>query len=448
MLIDANIFDRYIWAHFDTVVMKKTFLLFPLSLLPFFLQAQFTLSGELRPRGEFRQGYKNFVPDTSEPVVLVSQRMRLNADFRSELFVIRLSLQDVRVWGDAKIKDASGRIGLYEAWGEWLINPMFSVKMGRQVLRYDNLPIFTVSKWGQSGVSHDALVFKVSGHKIKFHTGFAWNNEKELYTNNYYPVDLYKNMLFLWGNRKYNSGLNISLVSVTEGLQKNKSTEILYRTTTGGDFTFRNDSSLLEGGFQAFYQRGKTTAGDKLNSLMIGAKAGYRILPSFSILLAVDYFSGNDLTDTSLQGKTRAFYLPYNASMHGMNGQMDLLDNLPADTQNAGLVALSSTLTWKTSKSGTFQMVYWYFLLAGKYPDPRLLPQVSAADSYLASEIDISYTYKASKDLELQLGYCFMLPSETMKMMKGYFPGAGNTDVRFLQWAYVMVTFTPVFFTR
>lgn len=428
--------------------MKKLFLFYALLFIPFFLQAQFTLSGELRPRGEYRQGYKSFVPDTSEPVALVSQRMRLNADFRSELFIIRLSLQDVRVWGDAKIKDASGRIGLYEAWGEWLIDQRFSVKMGRQVLRYDNLPIFTASNWGQSGVSHDALVFKFSGDKTKLHAGFAYNNDKEIYSNSYYPVDLYKNMFYLWGNHKYSSGINISLLSVTEGIQKNKSTDIFYRTTSGGDLTFKTDSLPFEAGFQAFYQWGKTKAGDKLNALMLGAKAGYRISPRFSVLLAADYFSGNDLTDTSFKGKTRAFYLPYNASMHGMNGQLDLLDNLPSDTHEAGLAALSSTLTWKASQSGTFQMVYWYFLLAGKYPDSRLLPQVRTADSYLASEVDITYTHKVSKDLEIQLGYCFMLPSETMKLLKGFMPGPGNTDIRFPQWAYVMVTFTPVFLTR
>ena len=68
--------------------------------------AQFSLTGEFRPRGEFRHGYKQLADDSlrKDPAILISQRTRLNLNYSADKYKVCLSLQDVRFWGDQVIK--------------------------------------------------------------------------------------------------------------------------------------------------------------------------------------------------------------------------------------------------------------------------------------------------------------------------------------------------------
>ncbi|MFV0539613.1 MAG: hypothetical protein ACK5MZ_00040 [Aestuariibaculum sp.] len=71
------------------------------SIIGFTGFAQLTIDAELRPRFEYRHGYKSLFPDNAEPAAFVSQRTRLNTGFIKDKYSFYLSLQDVRVWGDA-----------------------------------------------------------------------------------------------------------------------------------------------------------------------------------------------------------------------------------------------------------------------------------------------------------------------------------------------------------
>ncbi len=64
------------------------------------LMAQFKLSAELRPRTEYRHGYKTLFTEDDKAAFFTSQRNRLNANYSFEKLKFALSLQDVRVWGD------------------------------------------------------------------------------------------------------------------------------------------------------------------------------------------------------------------------------------------------------------------------------------------------------------------------------------------------------------
>ena len=46
--------------------------------------SQFTVDAQLRPRFEFRHGYKTLFPDDIDPASFVSQRTRLNFGYKSE----------------------------------------------------------------------------------------------------------------------------------------------------------------------------------------------------------------------------------------------------------------------------------------------------------------------------------------------------------------------------
>jgi hypothetical protein len=63
------------------------------------LSAQFSLSAQVRVRGELRDGQGAPLPKGSKPAAFISQRSRLNAGFTGYRLKVGLSLQDVRVWG-------------------------------------------------------------------------------------------------------------------------------------------------------------------------------------------------------------------------------------------------------------------------------------------------------------------------------------------------------------
>ena len=63
------------------------------------LRAQFTFSGQIRTRSEFRDGQGTPSVRDTVPAFFTSQRIRVNFGYAAHRFKIYTSLQDVRVWG-------------------------------------------------------------------------------------------------------------------------------------------------------------------------------------------------------------------------------------------------------------------------------------------------------------------------------------------------------------
>jgi hypothetical protein len=64
------------------------------------LSAQdFKLSGEVRPRTEYRHGFSAPVDDNSEYAFFTDQRTRLNFDFDNDFLTFKGVFQDIRTWG-------------------------------------------------------------------------------------------------------------------------------------------------------------------------------------------------------------------------------------------------------------------------------------------------------------------------------------------------------------
>ena len=61
--------------------------------------AQFSLTGEFRPRTEFNHGYKTLASENQDWSIPTTQRSRLNLMFQKDIVKTKLTLQDVRYWG-------------------------------------------------------------------------------------------------------------------------------------------------------------------------------------------------------------------------------------------------------------------------------------------------------------------------------------------------------------
>ena len=64
--------------------------------------AQFSISAELRPRLEIRNGFRVPSFKDSDAAIFVSQRTRLNIGFQNEKIKLFISPQDIRTWGSEK----------------------------------------------------------------------------------------------------------------------------------------------------------------------------------------------------------------------------------------------------------------------------------------------------------------------------------------------------------
>ena len=64
--------------------------------------AQFSLTGEFRPRTEVSHGYATLADENQDVSAFTSQRTRLNFNFSNEFIRTGIVLQDVRYWGNQR----------------------------------------------------------------------------------------------------------------------------------------------------------------------------------------------------------------------------------------------------------------------------------------------------------------------------------------------------------
>ena len=90
---------------------------------------------QIRPRFEYRNGYKTLLPEGQEGTSQISQRSRLNFNYKQDEFTVKLTLQNTRTWGDVATTSTADKNGVavFEAWAQYDITKKWSARMGRQV---------------------------------------------------------------------------------------------------------------------------------------------------------------------------------------------------------------------------------------------------------------------------------------------------------------------------
>ena len=173
------------------------------AFLTFNASAQLSFSGQLRDRGELRDGYGTLESNANKNAAFVSQRTRLTLNYKSNRLIFQTSVQDVRLWGQdaSTIGNADGsRLGIHEAWAEIILSnkkdtsfkkspfDYFAVKIGRQELAYDDERLLGTADWLQQGRRHDAIVFKLveKGWQVDLGAAFNQNSDAINYNGTYY----------------------------------------------------------------------------------------------------------------------------------------------------------------------------------------------------------------------------------------------------------------------
>ena len=69
------------------------------AIFPNSIIAQLEINAEIRPRTEYRHGYKVLADSSMQHGLFTDQRSRISVNYKNEKYQVYLSLQDVRTWG-------------------------------------------------------------------------------------------------------------------------------------------------------------------------------------------------------------------------------------------------------------------------------------------------------------------------------------------------------------
>lgn len=405
------------------------------TLLIMQVQAQFTLDAELRPRFEYRHGYKTLFPDNVDPAAFVSQRTRLNTAYEIEKLSFYLSLQDVRTWGDVpqlNTADKNG-IGIHQAWGEIQLDPHFFLKVGRQEIVYDDHRIFGNVGWAQQARSHDALLINYHDSKYAINLGFAFNqNEENLTGTTLTTPGTYKSIQYLWTHKEWNK-LSASLLFLNNGLQfidniNSNNNETRYSQTLGTHLNYKANNLKLTSNL--YYQFGKDIANNDLSAYLLSLEGNYTVTAKSTLGLGVELLSGNDNGLTSNQ-KNKAF-TPLYGTNHKFNGLMDYF-YVGNHANNVGLLDIFANAKVGLNEKSNLNFAIHNFSAAAEIgPD---------SEKQLGTELDIVYGYKLQKEIGISAGYSHLFASQGMETIKG------NSDGNTNNWGWIMITINPVLFT-
>jgi len=449
--------------------------LFCLCLLPE-ATAQFTISGQVRPRMELRSGQGTVQVKDTVPALFTSQRTRLNFGYAGHRFKIYASVQDVRVWGQdgssihRTTSDANDGLMLHEAWGEISLIDTgktiknFSLKIGRQELVYDDVRLLGNLDWLQQARRHDAALLKFDHKGWTAHLGLAYNQNAERKSNTIYngvPTgytastngmsSMYKAMQFLYVAKKLHFG-NASFLAFKDDFSKfsyapadiNKVTPIYEqgvwsRYTIGGNM-FGTAFRKLGFGFSAFYQGGNYREGTSLNEYLFSLSTSYAAGRKLSVGPGVDITSGNNGADPADRYKR---FDPLYGTPHKFWGFMDYFYVADGFGPN-GLVDYYLKAKYKAKDNLTFLLDAHEFVL----PTAVTASDGSDMSKRLGTEIDFVFTYAMTKAITIEGGYSNMFSTSTMvsPKVKGTAKLTEANAATVSSWAYLMINIKPAEF--
>lgn len=393
------------------------------------LDAQFTLSGEVRPRAELNNGQFIPLPDSVPPSFDVSQRTRLSFAYKLPKIEMKLAFQDIRNWGYSTQLGTNRFDFLYEGWGKVNFSSKTALKVGRQKMNYDNERILGALNWKQSGLTHDGALFQFrdTSSKWSLDVGAVYHFPVDSASAASYSfVPNHRTFQYFWLNKKWEK-LNLSILGVNLGWQNiNNPKQIRFMLTGGFYLNYKTEKFTLEA--DAYFQGGKNRAGQDLLAYMAGVNATYVITDAFKINLGIDFLSGTDATSSNSNMSND--FAPFFGTNHKFYGYIDWFYVGNRTTRN-GLFDPNLALTYNV-ENWSFRLAYHGFI------SPNTLSNTVGRFQLLGHELDLTFKYKIHKWVTLTGGYSHVLATANIqyyKTLNGSYLLSNNG------WAWLMITF-------
>ena len=191
----------------------------------------------------------------------------------------------------------------------------------------------------------------------------------------------------------------------------------------------------------AYYrQMGHSEEGLPIQAWMASGKVSYSPDQHWSFYSGYDYLSGDEGFATPEDGHigmTRHEVLKGFSSLYGSHHKFyGAMDFFYVTTYVAGfspgLQNLFAGGTWKPGERWTVDASYHFLATASTLQN---------ADKPLGHEVELSSSYRITKEAKLSLGFTYMKGTDTMVVLKK------TTEKGQLSWGWIMFTVTPKFFS-
>lgn len=397
-------------------------------------QKNFIVTAELRPRAEFRYGYRQLRADSSEPAYFVNQRTRFNITYKTEKFIFHTSIQDIRLYGQTGQFSANGTMGVFEAYAEPFLTKNFSIRFGRQKLAIDNDRLFSAANWAQASRAHEGIRILYADAKLSTDVVAAFSQAKENIfgtdfsptANNNYKILGVHNLKY-----KFSDAFALTTITATDGFEHKTNKNVLYlRATSGGRIEFTQKT--LYATVAGYYQYGTSPDGKEIAAYYIQPELQVKI-NKLTTRLGAEYMSGDDAIKPSAIYKS---FIPLYGVAWKFMGNMDYFTAFPSNTKNGGLNNPYLFLIYDVNKKVSLRADGHLFFTQNKV----LNKNKEVINPYLGFENDLSFRIKFNEYTTWDFGFSYMITTKSMETIKG--GNAAHTPI----WSYTMITFKPELF--
>ena len=407
------------------------------------IMAQFSLSGEFRPRTEYFGNGGNFtvepgtLPSTTavegqEGFISTSARVAIKATYKAETYTLFTSLQEVFLFGDRQQISAigNGNLRIQEAWADIKLAEFTSLKVGRQPISYDDQRILGGLGWAQQARTHDAAILKYLNNGYSLDLGGALNTNAStgpVYNNS--TLFTYRDMGLLRANKKYGK-LNISALALVNTYQDG----IVVGNPKASLFTGGVHTGYKTGGLNLttniYFQDGQRLAPttgavlDVKGAYLASLLAKYKFSDKFTLGAGYESISGR--TDDS------AAFFPIYGTNHKFNGLMDRF-YVGNHGNSSGLNDLQVSVATKISGIAVSLTGHYFTEVQDVASAPGTnTGAVGLSGKDLGSELDLVLA-KKFKEFSLAGGY------------SQFFEPSGVIGKNTQNWAWLMLTIKPSF---
>ncbi|WP_419867978.1 alginate export family protein [Chryseobacterium sp. CT-SW4] len=390
---------------------------------------------DLRTRGELDNGARTLIPKGKSAETTVLSRARMGVDYYYKNLEIYFSVQDVRTWGENTSNAAKNQnFILNEAWANYQISEKAGIKLGRQILAYDDERLVGGLDWAMQGRSFDALkgVFLL-GKNSKLEAVVTYNNDdndtndlddKELYTVAE-GGEITKSLQILHYEYK-NPGFRFSAIGMNNVLQAPSGTHF-DMFTVGINLSKTLQNVKLFG--SAYYQTGKNTAGQSKSAYQFSVNGDIAWTPKVNSTFGTEWLSGNS-SNTSA-GNNRAFS-PLYGTNHKFNGFMDYFYSGASYFNSFGLNDYYIKNSIKFNPQTSLDAHVHLFTSNGKLGN--------GLSSYLGTEADLVFNAQVGKIITINVGQSLLFAGDGMKAVKNVAEPKGLQS-----WSWIGIKISPRF---
>ncbi|MFA6946273.1 MAG: alginate export family protein [Pedobacter sp.] len=380
-------------------------------------EEQLKLSIQLRPRAEVRNGLFTPQLSTQNLAAFISQRNRIGLNYsKGNKITVGLQLQVINVWGkDPQIQQSSNDLSLYEAWAQLFLQRNLQLKVGRQVLSYDDERILGALDWNNAGRKHDAALFKYQKGKFKADIGLAYNQNAERINGTFFNDSLsqpYKSMEFAWMHYILTDEVSFSALVMNLDKQNRIDSLLSHLQTIGTNAFLKNKKISATASF--YYQTGradlKTMTSQKTSAWMGSVYGNYSVSKKIIAGIGSDYLSGKGMDNSSLLVTN---FNPLYGTHHKFYGNMDYF-YVSSPHKNTGLWDSYINVSCKPTANTTYQLTFHHFEAAGKIIDYK----GRKANSVLGNEADLSFQHQLPGGAKISGGYSQIFTATSMKYVK------------------------------